>query len=358
MHHADVARLRLTAQCISTTAFHHPRELVAWLGAVQAQDYLGALWAVGLRLTGARSADVEGALADGSVVRTWPMRGTLHLVAAADARWILELLGPKSIAGAAGRFRALGIDDATLARARRTLVARLEHDGRLSRTSVYQVLERAKIATGGQRGVHILWRLAHERLLCFGPREGKQQTLVLFDEWVKGARRLARDEALGELARRYFTSHGPATMADFAWWSGLKVSDARAAIHLAEGHLSKETLAEHVHWFADVPVRPPAPRRRAFLLPAFDEFVVGYADRTAALRRGQEVGAIGAGGMLNPAIVVDDRIVGTWKRTVAGRAVVFVPSLFAPLSKPRAQAVVLALRRYADFLGLDVRGER
>jgi hypothetical protein len=354
MSPADLATRRLAAQRISTTTFTRPDQVVAWLGAVQAQDYLGALWAVGLRLTQACEGDIERALADGSIVRTWPMRGTLHFVAAADARWMVELLGPKVVGGAAGRFRALDLDDATIARARRLLVKRLEGGRSLARPAIYEALERGTVSTVGQRGIHILWRLAHERLLCFGPREGKQQTFVLFDEWLPRAKPLPREEALAELAARYFTGHGPATVADFAWWSGLTLADARLAVHLAGRRLEEETIGGRAHLLAPPatqPAPPPAPRARAYLLPAFDEFVVAFADRSAALERAHTPGVNAGGGILNPTIVVDGRIVGTWKRRLARAGVVFSPAPFMRLSKPKEQAVVQAFRRYEEFLG-------
>src|SRR5258706_10124671 len=151
MSPADVVKLRLQAQRISVTTFTRPGEVVAWLGAIQAQDYLGALWAVGLRLTQAREQDIERALAERSIVRTWLMRGTLHFVAGADARWMIELLGPKAVERAQGRLRALGVDDATIARARRVLVERLEGGPPVIRAAVYDALERAKISVAGQR---------------------------------------------------------------------------------------------------------------------------------------------------------------------------------------------------------------
>jgi hypothetical protein len=354
---ADLIKLRLAAQRISATTFTRPAEVVGRLAAVQAQDYLGALWAVGLRLTQAREQDIERALADRSIVRTWPMRGTLHFVAAADARWMVELLGPKVIASAAGRFRALGIDDATIARAQRVLVKRLAGGTPLARAKVYAALERAKISPAGQRGIHILWRLALENVLCFGPREGKKQTFVLLDEWLPVTRRLPRDEALGELARRYFTGHGPATVTDFAWWSGLKLSDARQATHLAEPRLEAETVSGQRHWFTRGAAASLAPRARAYLLPAFDEFLVGYADRSAAVDRAHMIRVNAGGGILKPTIVVDGRIVGTWKRRLGRHEVVFLPALFTPLSKTNKEAVARALRRYAEFLGVEARAE-
>jgi len=285
------------------------------------------------------------------------MRGTLHFVAGADARWMIELLGPKVVERAQGRLRALGVDDPTIARARRVLVERLEGGPPVIRAAVYDALERAKISVAGQRGIHILWRLAHESLLCFGPREGKQQTFVLFDEWLPQAKRLPREEALAELAGRYFTGHGPATVADFAWWSGLNLSVARHAVHLAEQRLDEETVSGQSHWFAR-PVAPsPARRLRAYLLPAFDEFVVAYADRSAALESAHKIRVNAGGGILNPTIVVDGRIVGTWKRRLARGEIVFSPALFNTLSKPKTRAVARALLRYAAFLGIGARTE-
>ena len=256
----EISRLRLSAQRISATTFTRPDQVVAWLGAVQAQDYLGALWAIGLRLGAARQDDIERALADGDIVRTWPMRGTLHFVAAADARWLTELLAPRAVAKAASRERTLGIDSAVLSRARRVLERSLDGGRRLARPEVYRVLERAKIATGGQRGLHILWRLAHACVICFGPRDGKQQTFVRFDDWLPRAIAMPRDEALAALAVRYFRGHGPATLADFAWWSGLTRSESQLAIELAGKQLHAATIGGSRYWL--VPAKPRRARAR------------------------------------------------------------------------------------------------
>jgi len=351
----DIARRRLAAQRISRTEFIRPEQVVSWLGAVQAQDYLGALWAVGLRLTEARDRDVERALEEGKIVRTWPMRGTLHFVAAPDVRWMTELLAPRAAKAAASRLRALGIDEPVLARARRVLVKHLEGGRRLTRPAAYRVLEREKIATAATRGLHVLWRLAHDCLLCFGPRAGKQQTFVLFDDWLPQAKGLPREEALAELALRYFTGHGPATVHDFAWWSGLKVSDAHLAIHLAGKRIDEESIDGRRHWFGGSSTRSPTSRTRAHVLPAFDEFLVAYANRAAAIDPADSVHLNAGGGILNPAIVVDGRVVGIWRRRFEGREVRFALAPFSDLSKAKTRAVGVALRRYARFIGFDVR---
>lgn len=353
----DVAKLRMATQRIAASSFDRPEQVVAWLGAVQAQDYLGALWAVGLRLGGAVESDVEAALAEGRIVRTWPLRGTLHFVAAADARWILELLAPRVLARSAGRLRALGLGAPTLARARKILARELRDGKCLTRAALYAALERGHVSTDAQRGIHILWHLAHDRFLCFGPRAGRQQTFVLFDGWIPGSPQRTREEARAELACRYFRGHGPATIADFAWWSGLGKTEARMAVRDAGREVVEERIGDRGYWWArgQNGAPPPRPRGRAFLLPAFDEFLVGYADRSAALEATRSPFVDGGGGILNPTILVDARVVGTWKRVIAGKRVAFAPSPFAPLDRTAARAVEDALARYSRFLGLDAR---
>jgi hypothetical protein len=351
---SEIVHRRLVALRISSGALGEPGAVVAWLGAVQAQDYRAALWAVGLRTTDAREADVERAIADRRIVRTWPMRGTLHFVAAADARWMTELLAPRRAAAGAGRLRALGIDERVLARARRVLVRRLEGGRQLTRPAAYRALERARLAPGGQRGLHMLWRLAQDCLICFGPRQGKQPTFVLFEEWLPRARRLPREEALAELAHRYFSGHGPATLRDFAWWSGLKLADARLAVSLAGRRLQEEMVDGELHWFTDLPAPRVAADDRAYALPAFDEFLIGYTDRSAALDAAASRLVI-AGGMFKPVIVAGSRIVGTWKRRTGRGEVVCSIAPFAKLHEATVRASFAALERYARFVGLDLR---
>src|SRR5215207_8083432 len=240
----DIADRRLRNQRIAGVGFERPGDVVAWMGAVQAQDYLGALWALGLRMKTATEEAVEQAIAERAIVRTWPMRGTLHFVAPADVRWMLELLTPRVLAGRKARYRQLELDQKDFDRSRDLLVRALEGDRQLTRDALYEKMEAAGISTGGQRGIHILQRLALDGLLCFAAREGKQPAFALLEEWVPAARMLDRDEALAALAERYFTSRGPATLQDFTWWSGLTVADAKTAIELAGPRLQREAA----HW--------------------------------------------------------------------------------------------------------------
>jgi hypothetical protein len=349
----ELLERRLASQWIAVARGARPADVVAHFGAMQAQDYLGALWAVGMRLgDGAREAGVEAALADRSIVRTWPMRGTLHFVAAEDARWIVELLATRMVPRAGARFRALGIDEAQVKRARRILTKRLA-DGPMTRPAVYAALDRGGVATAGQRGIHVLWRLAHDTVLCFGPRQGKQQTFALFEQWLPDSKSKPGDESLAELAVRYFASHGPATVADFAWWSGLRRSEVQHAIALAGRRLEEVVVDGTSHWSEAGAPAPASVRGHADLLPAFDEFLVGYADRTAALDAEHAKHVNWGGGILNPAILVDGRIAGTWKRRIGRGGVHFAPEPFARLPAAKARAVAQAFERYAAFLGLE-----
>jgi hypothetical protein len=240
---------------------------------------------VGLRLIDAHERDIERALAERTIVRSWPMRGTLHFLAASDARWVISLLALRALAKAVARLKALGIDDDVVANARRALVKNLEGGRLLTRPAAYKVLEQARVETAGQRGLHVLWRLAHEGLLCFGSCQGKQQTFALLEEWLPNARGLRREEALPELARRYFTRHGPATLRDFAWWSGMTLTEARLATDMAGSLIEQDVVDGQRYWFADSAggTSSGCEVERAHVLPAFDEFFVGYADRSAAL---------------------------------------------------------------------------
>jgi hypothetical protein len=353
MDSAAIARFRLERQQISRQPAATPAQVVAALGALQAQDYAGVLWSIGLRLSGATVADIERAIAERAIVRTWPMRGTLHFVAAADVRWLLKLLAPRVIAGSARRHRQLELDEAIFSRSRTLFTDALRGGRRLTRSAMLQILAAAGIETAGQRGYHILWRLAQEGLVCFGPPAGKEQTFVLLDEWLPPAPERDREAALSELARRYFSGHGPATLRDFTWWSGLAAADARAALELAKPELQQEVVNGQTYWLARA--EPPQPRRapEVFLLPGFDEYLLGYADRSAALDPAYAARVVpGTNGVFFPTLVIDGRVAGTWKRTHTRTHVAIQLSPFTPIAGAAMPAITAAAERYGRFLGL------
>ena len=348
----NIGALRLFNQQIAHTRLDTSEQVVAWLGGMQAQDYPGAKWSVGLRLPQATDADVERAIDEHRIIRTWPMRGMLHFVAAADVRWMLALTSPKNLAGAARRRQQLELDDAVLARCRQIFIKALRGGKQLTRDELYALLERANISTAAQRGYHILWNSALHGLICFASTTGKEQTFALLDEWVAPTGEKTHDEALAELALRYFSSRGPATLQDFTWWSGLNAGDARAGLEAVRPQLLQETVNKQTCWMApDIAV--PKETASAFALPGFDEFLLGYKDRSAVLdaKHAQQV-CPGGNGMFASTIVIDGRVAGTWKRSIRKTAIEIGATPFAPLSKAERTAFAAAAESYAAFMGL------
>lgn len=319
------------------------------MGAIQAQDYLGALWAIGLRLPHATEATIEQALAEAKIVRTWPMRGTIHFVSAADVRWMLALLTPRVVQRSQARLRQLELDTATL-NAGATVVARALDGGKqLTRNQLYDALEEAGITAHGSRGLHILGQLAHQQLICFGARAGKQPTFVLLDEWVPSTPAPLREEALAILARRYFTSHGPATLQDLIWWAGLTVVDAKAAIGGATGHLERAQIDGQEYFAVG---NTAGNKQDVFLLPPFDELLIAYRDRSASLDPSySNLVAPGSNGIFNPIVVTGGRVTGTWKREFKKDKVIMSFSPFAAWSNDEAAKIAQVAERYAAFVG-------
>jgi len=318
----EVALLRLVAQRLAGPPAPTGTAAVRTLTAVQGQDFPGALASVALRSPGRRTSDVEAALDAGEVVRSWPMRGTLHLTAAADLPWMLDLMGPRALAGLARRRAQLELTDADAELAREAVVAALEGGKRSRRSDLLEAIRKYGIATTGQRGYHLLWFLAQTGTLVLGPTDDGEQLFVLLDEWIPAPRRPEREEALGELARRFFCGHGPATVQDLARWSGLTLGDVRAGLAVAREQLETVQVdgVEH-HLDPATPERLTTCREEArgvFMLPGFDEFVLGYADRGTILDAAFADRIVpGGNGVFRPTVVSDGRIVGTWQ--FAGR---------------------------------------
>ncbi|HEV2691713.1 MAG TPA: winged helix DNA-binding domain-containing protein [Verrucomicrobiae bacterium] len=355
MTFTEIGHWRLANQMISAPACKRPEEVVAALGAMQAQDFAGALWAIGLRLPSATEASVEQAIAERRIVRTWPMRGTLHLVAATDIHWMLDLMPPRVITNARKRAEALELDAKIFARCEKLFLRELGGDRQLTREAMMELLEQNKISTASQRGYHILWRLAQEKVICFGTRSGKQHTFALLHEWVAAPKKLERAVALVEIAERYFTNHGPVTLQDFIGWTGLTAGDARAGLESAAPRLEKEKIEGKEYWFPRTLTKTAPVTADGFLLPGFDEFILGYKDRNAVLEAKHAQKIIpGNNGMFMPSIILNGRVAGTWKRTVK-KSVTIIADGFKRFDKVEMAALQPAAERYGKFLGMPVK---
>jgi hypothetical protein len=351
----DIAPQRLSNQSIVPATFEKPGDVVKRLGAVQAQDYLGALWAIGLRMKAATEKTIEQAICDRKIIRTWPMRGTLHFVTPEDVRWMLALLAPRIITNAVRRHRQLELDAATFARSEILFTRALQEGRQLTRPEMMDVLEQDGISTAGQRGYHILWWAAQTGLICFGPRQGKQDTFVLLDDWLPDGKTLSRGKSLAELAHRYFTGHGPATIQDFMWWSGLPAADARTGLEMVKAQLASEALGGQTYWFSPSLSSVNTASPTAYLLPGFDEYLLGYKDRNAVLDPAHAKKVVpGGNGMFKPIIIIDGRVVGTWKRTLRKTKVLVSLNPFTSLSATQMEAAAVAAEPYGHFLGLPV----
>jgi len=313
----DLALLRLVALRVAGPPPADAAEAVRLLTCVQGQDLAGALTSVALRTAQRTRAGVSAALDAGEVVRSWPMRSTLHLVPAEDLHWLLELCGPRVLAGAARRRAVLGLTEADTERARELVTAALSGGRRCSRKELLAVVADGGVATTGQRGYHLLWYLSQTGTLCLGPMDGGDQLFVLLDEWVTAPRRLDRDAALAELALRYLRGHGPATVADLARWAGLPVTDVRAGVAAVRDELAAVEVDGREHLMApetaDLLAGCRAQAAGLFLLPGFDEFVLGYADRSCAVPPEHADRIVpGGNGVFRPTVVHRGRVVGTW----------------------------------------------
>ncbi|MFF1382373.1 winged helix DNA-binding domain-containing protein [Arthrobacter sp. NPDC058288] len=354
-----IGRLRLASQGLLAPAFDSPQDAVRWMTAMQAQDLQAALWAVGLRVRNAGIDTVRSALDEGLVVRSWPMRGTLHLLAPEDLRWILDITADRLLRGMGGRHRELEIDARDVDAAREAALKLVSGGGAATRRQLFEAFEAAGQSTAGQRGIHLLGVLCQRAWLVQGPPTGNQQLIKAFDEWIPKSRELDRAEGIAELVLRYMLSHGPATERDFAWWSSTPVTEVRSALALVKDQLVELEFEGASYWMSPATAAlldEGVPGQRSVLaLPGFDEFLLGYTDRSLVLppEHAQKV-VPGGNGMFKKTIVAGGEVVGTWAREGTGRSAAVVPVPFDTVNglRPAAQkSFELQAARYLKFLG-------
>jgi hypothetical protein len=350
MINLDIAQQRLFNQHIAKQSFKKPEDIVKWLGAVQAQDYAGAKWALGLRLQNSTDAAIDEAMGKGNIIRTHVLRPTWHFIVPADLRWMLELTAPRINAFSASRYRQLQLDNVVFKRSNDALAKALEGGKHLNRAEIMEALNQAGVKTDELRFIHLLMRAELDKVICSGPRQGKQFTYALFDDKVPPGNPYIKEEALAELAMRYFTSRGPATLQDFTWWVGLTMTDAKTGLEIVKKELSDVLIDGRQFWMPqDMPI-VTGKTSVAYLLPAFDEFAVAYKDRTGAvnpkyLKQARYV-------IFDPSIIVNNQVVGTWKRVVKKNAVDIILNPFGKLNKVQVKAVDTAAGRYRRFIDI------
>jgi Winged helix DNA-binding domain len=359
MKASDIPLWRLRTQRVAGPAarkFASASEAVHWMGAVQSQDYLAAKWAVGQRLEASTDAAFDDAFSRGEILRTHVLRPTWHFVTPADLRWMLALTAPRVNALRAYYNRQNGLDGAVFARSNAAIVKALQGGEYRTRDELGEVLQKGKIGGSPERRGNILLDAELEGLVCSGPLRGKQQTYALVEDRAPEAARLpSRDEALAELARRFFVSHGPATLKDYAWWSGLTVADARVGMEAATPRLAREVVGGKTYFFEDRAMPRVGDDPAIYLLPCYDEYVVAYVDRDVLLDARHRTKLDARNNPLFQNVVVrNGRIVGTWKRSLKKSTVSVTTQLFVRFDAAEKSALASAIARYARFMGRQV----
>jgi hypothetical protein len=343
-----VVRRRMHEQGLAGQGFGTPAQAVGYLGAVQAQEFGEAKWALAERVRDGTEAEVEGAFARGEIVRTHILRPTWHFVAATDLRWMLALSAPRVHQANRYVYSQVGLDDDLAALCHEVMAAALADGEPRTRTELAGALSATGVEDAeGVRLAYIVMHAELEGLICSGPRRGKQHTYALVSDRAPAGIELFGDEALAELTRRYFVSHGPATVKDFSWWSGLTVAQVREGLELVSGELSCEEDEDGTPWYAGPSPAPDAGPAGCHLLSTYDELGVAYKDLRMVLR-----GQPPSDGLIERPVLIDGECVGSWRRTVERDSTTIQATMFASLSAPEREEVDDAAARFGASLEL------
>jgi hypothetical protein len=301
----DISNIRLANQRITKSEFTKVKDLAGWMCAIQAQDFPMAKWAIGLRMNGAPEKTVNEAIDKGEILRTHLLRPTWHFVSSDDICWLLDLTAPHLRSSMKSRDKGLELNDTILKKSGSLITNALQGGQQLTRLEMIQILENSGIATKDNRGSHILFQAEIEGIICSGESKGNKQTYALLNNRVRESKKLSREDALKKIAGKYFSSHGPATLKDFTWWSGLPVKDARNALEMAKPHLSEEIIESSAYYYKE---SSEFPEKTVCLLPAYDEYIISYKDRTASLSSLNHSRAVSINGLFRPMIVINGQV--------------------------------------------------
>ena len=347
----DISNIRLLNQQITASKFNCAREVVNWMGAIQAQDFSMSKWAVGVRAPGSTDNTIETSFDNGEILRTHLLRPTLHLVSAGDIHWILALTAPRIKNSLKARYKELGLSESLFKKTNNIIKNALKGENHLTREELTVFLKNNKIFTGGQRAYHIIVRAELDGIVCSGRTKWNAQTYALLDERVPDHKEPGKDEGLEEIARKYFQSRGPALLQDFRWWSGLSAVDAGKAIEIIRPGLVTEKVGTDTYLFFSDSHMPDNENDSVHLLPAFDEFLISYKDRSASLPFKNFKKAVSNNGIFRPVIVIGGKVEGTWKRTVNKEKVLIETYLFEHKNKSVNDRIDKRVEAYGLFTG-------
>jgi hypothetical protein len=351
MKFTDIAHIRLLSQQIAKPTFTKAKDLVAWMGVLQAQDYNMAKWAIGIRLPKATEQMVEAAIHNGDILRTHLLRPTWHFVSADDVYWMLSLSAPKIKAKLKTRHKQLELTDALCNKSNKLIEKALTKNGHLTRKELVAALKAAKFAVDENRSSHLLLWAELDGLICSGHLKDKEPTYALLNEWVPKKKTLNKEESLAELAGRYFNSHAPATLQDFVWWSGLNITEAKQALGLIKDNFQSATIGDKMYWLPQSFSFPVKKQSAVYLLPAFDEYIISYKDRSAILSDKNTKTAISDNGIFWPVIIINGKATGVWKRTIKKDKTIVETTFFTAPPSAIKKSLKKAAEAYGQYLG-------
>lgn len=347
----EVSQIRLQNQQISAQKFSAAKEILNWMGAMQAQDYAMAKWAVGLRLPNTSSEMIQASIDSGEILRTHVLRPTWHFVSSENIRWMQELTAPRILKSMKSGLVRLQLPPTALAKSLDVIEKALSKEKHLPREELVLVLGKNGIKNEDNRISHVLIYAELQGLICSGKDEGKKHTYALLDDRVPKIQPFHKEEALAKLAHLYFSSHGPATIADFSWWSGLSLTEARQGLEVVKQALVSEKIGEHMYWFDPSFSLPKQYKDSLYLLPAFDEFLISYKDRSAIITFEDHKKTVSNNGMFRPIIVINGEIVGVWKRIFKKDRIVIEINSFRDFSSAIKKQVEAQALVFGEFMG-------
>lgn len=347
-----ISKTRLISQKIALPEFKTPSEIVSWMGAMQAQDFSMAKWAIGSRLTETSDKIVESSYNNGDILRIHLLRPTWHFVSADDIYWMLQLSSTKIKSSLKSRHTQLELSDPIIAKTTNIIEKALLKKTYLTREELAHEFSKASIRTDENRLSHILFCAEMDGIICSGPLKKNKLTYALLNERVPFKKIFSRDESLAELAKRYFKSRCPATLGDFIWWSNLSVSDARKAVQLIKDDFHPESIGSSIYWVSNSD-DPMTRKNSVHLLPAYDEFLISYRDRSSSLSKVYNKKTVSDNGIFYPLIVINGQVAGTWKRIIQKNKVIVSVDLFQPTDKTTINKITKKVIVFGQFLGMD-----
>lgn len=347
----QIAGLRLLSQQLVMSKFETLGQLVGYFGAMQAQDYAMAKWAIGVRLrTGEKTIDET--IANAEIIRTHVFRGTWHFVAAEDIRWMLQVTAPHGKKAIMAMFKRFSLDEKAVLSLHKKIEKLLSGNNHLTREEIILEMDLTERIKAGLHPSWITISAELDGLLCNGSMREKQHTYALLEERLPITKAISREEALGKLAGVYFTSHGPATLQDFIWWTGLTITEAKLALELIKPVFESVKIDQQTYWLEKEVLDMQGDFKSIHFLPAFDEFLIGYTDRTASISKENQRQVFTNNGLFKPVIVVNGKVTGTWKRTFKKDGVLIEIQFFTSVEAKQKKEICRAAEEYGHYAGL------